>query len=324
LVKGFLFGTGKRRGKTNLFFIVKKQKRAIIIRTRRRLPLERNVKINKKISRFALLLFLLLGFICPSGVLTAKTSYVVPPVLYANTTVTQSKTFVWNYGKDNYTWKIQVPAALLKADRTKSAYVAKFFNSSGNIQQQMLTASSSLMQTMIKENYRTAPSGAFLAWTQEPNDVYYVKKLALSLNTAAKKAGYDYFHEAEFILSFIGTAIPYKTTAVPQLPAQTLWDRGDCKAKAILYASLLEGLGYKVAFFAFPPITGVTAGHEAVGIAFTDKQMTQTAKFSGTSVGTYYSKNGKKYYFAETTSHGWLLGEKDALLPDSALVYPLN
>lgn len=282
------------------------------------------MKFDKKILRFGLLLFLLLGLLFPFGTLTAKTLTIVPPVLYTNTTVTQSKTFVWNYGKDNYTWQIEVPTSLLQADRTKSAYVAKFFNSKGYIQQQMLTASSSLMKTMLQENYKTRGGGSYLAWTKEPSNVYYIKKLALSLNTAAKKAGYDYFHEAEFVLTFVGTALPYKITYVPELPAQTLWDRGDCKSKTILYASLLEALGYKVAFLTFSAEGRDSAGHEAIGVAFTRQQMTQTAQFSENSGCSYYSKNGLKYYFAETTTHGWSLGEKSSTLPDSALVYPIN
>jgi len=282
------------------------------------------MKINKKILSFGLLLFLLLGLIFPFGVSTATTLTVITPVLYTSTTVTQSKTFVWNYGKDNYTWQIEVPTNLLKADRTKSAYVIKFFNSGGDIQQQMLASANPLMKTMLQENYTTATGGDYLAWTKEPSNVYYVKKLALSLNTTAKKLGYDYFHEAEFILTFVGTALPYRITYVPELPAQTLWDRGDCKGKTILYASLLEALGYKVAFLAFPATGVATVGHEAVGVAFTKQQMTQTAQFSANSGCSYYLKNGIKYYFAETTTHGWLLGEKSSTLPTSALVYPIN
>jgi len=282
------------------------------------------MKISKKILNFGVLLFLLLGLLFPSGTLTAQTLTVVAPVLYTSTTVTQSKTFVWNYGKTNYSWRIEVPTSLLQADRTKSAYITKFFNADGNTQDQMFAVSSPLMKTMLQENYTTAPNGEYLAWTKEPNNVYYVKKLALSLNATAKKLGYDYFHEAEFILTFVGTAVPYKVTYVPELPAQTLWDRGDCKDKTILYASLLEALGYKVAFLAFPADIYTTAGHEAVGVAFTNQQMTQRAQFSENSACSYYPKNGLKYYFAETTTHGWLLGEKSSTLPASAMVYPIN
>jgi hypothetical protein len=248
---------------------------------------------------------------------TTSAHYDVPSLQYTSTTVTQSKTFAWNYGRNTYTWNVEVPSRLLTFDRSQTAYVNTFFHSSGNTQQRMLSASTPILKSMIQENLTTSPYGNLAAWTEEATNTYYVKKLALDLRSAAKSSGYDYFHEAEFILSFVGTAIPYKVTVHPQLPAQTLFDKGDCKDKSILYASILEVLGYRVALFAFAPITGTT-GHEAVGVAFTDQQMTQKGLYTTTS----YPKNGKNYYFAETTTHGWLLGERSLIEP--ALVYPLN
>jgi len=186
----------------------------------------------------------------------------------------------------------------------------------------MLNASSPLLKSMIQENFTTSPYGNLAAWTTEPTNVAYVGQLASALDTAAKSSGYDYFHEAEFILSFVGMAIPYKITDFPELPAQTLFDSGDCAGKSILYASLLKSLGYKVALFGFPAADTTTAGHEAVGVAFTDNQMTQTAVFPTSTPLSYYPQNGENYYFAETTEPGWLLGERS--IPESALVYPLN
>jgi len=264
---------------------------------------------------------LVAGLCVPSTVtvLSATTSahYDVPSLQYTSTTVTQGKTFAWNYGRNTYTWNVEVPSRLLTFDRSQTAYVNTFFHSSGNTQQRMLSASTPILKSMIQEIYSTSPYGNLAAWTKEATNTYYVKKLALDLRAAAKSSGYDYFHEAEFILSFVGTAIPYKVTVNPQLPAQTLFEKGDCKGKSILYASILEVLGYKVALLAFSPIAGTT-GHGAVGVAFTDQQMTQ----KGLRTTTSYPKNGKNYYFAETTTHGWLLGERS--LTEPALVYPLN
>ena len=185
----------------------------------------------------------------------------------------------------------------------------------------MLSVSTPLMKSMITECAANSPLGDYVSWATEPANTKYVGQLASDLDASAKASGYDYFHEAEFIQSFVGSAIPYEIALVPQLPAQTLFDSGNCKDKSILYASILEALGYKVALFAFSPITGTT-GHEAVGVAFTDKQMTQTAVFPTSTPLSYYPQNGENYYFAETTTHGWLLGERSLTKP--ALVYPLN
>jgi hypothetical protein len=284
---------------------------------------EEEVCREKVVWFLALALILVAAFPIGHGsAATTSAQYVVPSLQYTSTTVTQSKTFAWNYGRNTYTWNVEVPSRLLTFDRLQAAYVNTFFHSSGNTQQRMLSASTPILKSMIQENFTTSPYGNLTAWTKEATNTYYVKKLALDLRAAAKSSGYDYFHEAEFILSFVGTAIPYKVTAHPQLPAQTAFDKGDCKDKSILYASILEVLGYKVALFGFPAADTTTTGHEAVGVAFTDKQMTQTAVFPTSTPLSYYPQNGENYYFAETTTHGWLLGERSLTKP--ALVYPLN
>ena len=258
----------------------------------------------------------------PAPSVVESSDGVVPALQYASTTATESKNFAWTYDGTAYTWKVEAPSSLLAFDRSQTAYVSTFFHSSGNEQQTMLNASSPLLKSMIQENFTTSPYGNLAAWTTEPTNVAYVGQLASALDTAAKSSGYDYFHEAEFILSFVGMAIPYKITDFPELPAQTLFDSGDCAGKSILYASLLKSLGYKVALFGFPAADTTTAGHEAVGVAFTDNQMTQTAVFPTSTPLSYYPQNGENYYFAETTEPGWLLGERS--IPESALVYPLN
>ena len=257
----------------------------------------------------------------PAPPVVESSDGVVPALQYASTTATESKDFSWTYGGTAYTWKVEAPSSLLTFDRSQTAYVSTFFHSSGNEQQSMLSVSTPLMKSMITECAADSPLGDYASWATEPANTKYVGQLASDLDTSAKASGYDYFHEAEFIQSFIGSAIPYEITFVPQLPTQTLFDSGDCASKSILYASILEALGYKVALFAFSPITGTT-GHEAVGVAFTDKQMTQTAVFPASTPLSYYPQNGENYYFAETTAPGWLLGERS--ITESALVYPLN
>jgi hypothetical protein len=258
----------------------------------------------------------------PAPPVVESSDGVVPALQYASTTATESKDFSWTYGGIAYTWKVEAPSDLLTFDRSQTAYVNTYFHqSTGDAQQSMLSVSTPLMKSMITECAANSPLGDYVSWATEPANTKYVGQLASDLDASAKASGYDYFHEAEFIQSFVGSAIPYEIALVPQLPAQTLFDSGDCKDKSILYASILEALGYKVALFAFSPITGTT-GHEAVGVAFTDKQMTQTAVFPTSTPLSYYPQNGENYYFAETTAPGWLLGERS--YPESALVYPLN
>jgi hypothetical protein len=121
--------------------------------------------------------------------------------------------------------------------------------------------------------------------------------------------------ETDFILSFVGSAIPYVETDVAELPAQTLIDSGDCKDKSILYASILKSLGYKVVLLSYP-----IAEHEAVGVTLDDSQLPQGSSLS------YYLYNGTKYYFAETTTPNWTLGDNNGgiVQHSSAYVYAVD
>ncbi len=259
---------------------------------------------------------------------------VVPALQYASTIATESKTFAWTYAGTAFTWKVSAPSSLLSFSRDQPLYIAKFVASDGTTQQNMLNARSPVLNLMLYENLATSSMGDYTAWTQETANTAYVQQLALRLALAAKTAGYDYFHKAEFILNFVQFAIPSKITPFEQLPVQTLFESGKCIDKSILYASILKALGYKVALLGFPsndPSIDAKvgySGHEAVGIAFTLKQMTQTTRFTTSNPCAYYTKNGLNYYFAETTLQGWILGQqslpKNSNITRTAFVYPLN
>jgi hypothetical protein len=247
---------------------------------------------------------------------------VVPAVQYASTTATESKTFAWTYNGTAYTWNVQAPSSLLLSSRAWPLYLTSYFASPTVAEQQALLGTlAPLQQTMLQECWQTS-YGDYVAYTLEPSNTAYIKQLALNLNLAAKASGYDYdyFHMAEFILNFVQTAIPYRiTSSYQQLPAQTLFDGGQCVDKSILYASLLKALGYKVALFGFPYASGSTyTGHETVGVAFATTQMTQTVGYQI----SYYSQNGRNYYFAEPSCAGYWLGLPST--PQIPLIYPLN
>jgi len=249
-----------------------------------------------------------------------KYNIVIPAIQYASTTAPESKTFVWSYNEITYTWQVAAPASLLSLVRAQAAYVGTIYVPPYTApQQNTLGISPSLLQAMLQECYAGPLFANFSAWTQEPTNVAYIGQLARTLATVAKTAGYDYFHTAEFLLAFVDTAIPYKVTITPQLPVLTLFDNGMCADKSILYASLLEALGYKVAFFLLPTVPGFgSATHEVVGVAFTSQQV--TSAYALTPI--YCSQNGYNYYYAETTSQSYLLGERS--FSGTLIVYPLN
>ena len=104
---------------------------------------------------------------------------------------------------------------------------------------------------------------------------------------------------ANFVLRFVQETITYTKDASGKgmneywkYPYETLFDmRGDCEDTAILYAALMKSLGYEVALLLYDD-------HMATGVGMP----------AGTS-GTYYEKNGTRYYYCETTATGWWLGD---------------
>jgi hypothetical protein len=225
----------------------------------------------------------------------------------------------WAYDGVNYTWHVEVPSDvaqgdnLLQWDRQVNADVSKFYNSDANTQNEMTNAVAADEKTLILADASTN-NGDLTDWVTDASNAPWVADLAASLGASAKTAGYDYFHQAEFVQSFVGNAIPYEYTSSPELPGQTLIDGGSRRDKSILLASLLNSLGYKVALLYFPD-TSSEQGHLAVGVVFSDTQVPNESL-------SYYSYNSNKYYFAETKGSNLQLGAPSAEVP--AYVYDVS
>ena len=111
--------------------------------------------------------------------------------------------------------------------------------------------------------------------------------------------GMSDLNRANYVLRFVQETIKY-TSDTPgkgmdeywKYPYETLFDmRGDCEDSAILYAALMKAMGYEVALLLY-------SDHMATGIGM-----------PSSTIGTYYEKEGTCYYYCETTSTGWSLGE---------------
>lgn len=69
-------------------------------------------------------------------------------------------------------------------------------------------------------------------------------------------------------------------------------DGGDCEDKSILLAAILRAMGHRIALhFEGNP------GHMAVGVECPD------------CWGSYYQKDGDRYFYLESTDFGWSIGE---------------
>lgn len=127
-----------------------------------------------------------------------------------------------------------------------------------------------------------------------------VDGLATGLAEAADRKGYNYYERAEFALAFVQSQ-PYEfdinsigVSEYPKYPLETLVDgEGDCEDSSILYAGILREMGYDVRLLLLSD-----PGHAAVGVWGHDNYP-----------GTPYTKDGRQYYFCETTGEGWEFGD---------------
>jgi hypothetical protein len=225
----------------------------------------------------------------------------------------------WTYDGVDYKWNVEVPSDvaqgynLLQWDRQVNADASKFYSSDATTQNEMTSTMATDEKTLILADAATN-NGDLTSWVYDASNAPWVSDLAAALNGTAKATGYDYFHEAEFVQSFVGNAIPFKMTAFPELPAQTLIDGGSRKDKSILLASLLNDLGYKVALLYFSGTSG-EQGHMAVGVVFSDSQVPNESL-------SCYAYNGNNYYFAETNGSNLQLGAVSTEMP--AYIYDVG
>jgi len=125
-----------------------------------------------------------------------------------------------------------------------------------------------------------------------------VISLAVGLKNAAENDGFNYYETVDFVLAFV-QSLPYTVDDVttganeyPRYPIETIVDGGgDCEDTSFLVAGILNEMNYDVCLILLP-------GHMAVGVYGSD-----------TYSGSYYNSDGKHYYYCETTSDGWKMGQ---------------
>ena len=95
-------------------------------------------------------------------------------------------------------------------------------------------------------------------------------------------------------------SVRYYVTNEFKYPIETLAEMGgDCDTHAVLYASLLKAAGFKVLF-----LISTDGTHAAVAVHLTDPPTHNTQ-----SEFHYFEYNGERYYYAETTGSGWMVGD---------------
>lgn len=161
-----------------------------------------------------------------------------------------------------------------------------------------------LWQLYQEAEYRQMLEG-YVPYVTEEKNYELVRTLA---RTLAEKAPADPKERLEFVAAFVQEAIPYVSESgeYPKYPIETLVEGGDCEDKSILLAAILRAMGYRTALLVFVG----NPGHMAIGVECPN------------CWGSYYLKDGIRYFYLETTSPGWLIGEvPPEHKGESALVY---
>lgn len=134
-------------------------------------------------------------------------------------------------------------------------------------------------------------------YATDPFDDKLIKNFAQSMGRLSRKNDLTALDELYLVIAFI-QALPYTTDIVttgvgeyPRFPFETLFENGgDCEDTAILAAAILTEMGYDSVLIQLED-------HMAVAIHFKE------------GTGDYYSLEGKRYYYLETTGNDWVLGE---------------
>ena len=167
------------------------------------------------------------------------------------------------------------------------------------------------------DNYKTVDRKKirdYSYYVTDPSDDEYLAGLADKFKEAAEKESHSDLDMVKNIIFFVQN-LEYVDDKVgtgydeyPKFPLETLADEGgDCEDSAILLASLLRELGYGTVLIQFDD-------HMAVGVKGEDSIQ-----------GSYYDVDGTRYYYVETTSPGWDIGEVPEQMKDKpARILDLN
>lgn len=170
----------------------------------------------------------------------------------------------------------------------------------------------------ILEAYQTIernPCSYFVGYSDyvyEQADDFYIHTLAQKFLDAVYEKGYDRDAAVLLAICFV-QSLKYTSDEInhgydyPKYPLETLYDQGgDCEDTSILLASLVREMGYDCCLVLFDD-------HLGVGVLGSDDLL-----------GYYYELNGKKYYYIETTSPGWEIGDlPDELIYKTATLWPV-
>ena len=132
------------------------------------------------------------------------------------------------------------------------------------------------------------------------------------LNEIADSKGFDDVDISNFVLSFVQQNIRYSSDNVSKgveeywrYPVETLVEKqGDCEDSTILYATIMKKMGYDAVLLFY--VLDDDIGHLATGVGI------------GAEIveGFFVVHENQRFYYCETTSQGFIVGEKPSDIPE--------
>jgi hypothetical protein len=133
---------------------------------------------------------------------------------------------------------------------------------------------------------------SYAIYTYDKKSFSYLDEMVQTLERKAKAHRLTKWETLEMITAFV-QQLEYvrEEGEYPKFPIETLAEKGgDCEDTSLLLAAIFRTMGYD-AILVNPP------GHMSVALACSDCE------------GRSYHRNGRKYYYIETTSPGFAIGE---------------
>lgn len=132
-----------------------------------------------------------------------------------------------------------------------------------------------------------------------------IEDISKKINHISEIEKFSSINKANFILKFVQYNVEYSTDNLTKgceeywkFPVETLVEqKGDCEDTSVLYASILDNLGYDTVLLYYKwEEQDKNYGHLAVGVNIDGDH------------GEYIFDNGKKYYYCETTNKAMNIG----------------
>lgn len=175
------------------------------------------------------------------------------------------------------------------------------------------TLSLSIPETQYEyyKNKERVPTDDYSVYVTHPYDDEYINTIIKKFNFIALEEDLTESEKINLVISFV-QSLPYTSDEVttpydeyPRYPLETLVDNGgDCEDSSILTASLLKAMNFDVILIA-------PTAHMAIGVNMD-------------AYGTYWTSNGDKYFYLETTGEGWEIGDYPEDLEETAYLYELK